>query len=135
MEVFNKMLLNAAKCKGYRFYRFWVTKGKLTEEEIKLHPPPSSSRLGFKRLLAKQLLPFPFRWSFFTLTNLNWCLFFQYNWYPLVYNNSSIFQWSLISMFFQPFLLIMLENAIHVLGNFSLVFWQFSLHYLIDLFC
>ena len=29
-NVSNKMLLNAAKCKGYSFYRFWVTKEKLT---------------------------------------------------------------------------------------------------------
>ena len=26
----NKMLLNAAKCQGYSFYRFWVIKGKPT---------------------------------------------------------------------------------------------------------
>ena len=26
----NKMLLNAAKCHGYSFYRFWVIRGKLT---------------------------------------------------------------------------------------------------------
>ena len=23
-NVFNKMLLNAAKCQGYSFYRFWI---------------------------------------------------------------------------------------------------------------
>ena len=28
--VSNKMLLNAAKCQGYSFYRFWVIKGKPT---------------------------------------------------------------------------------------------------------
>ena len=29
-DVSNKMLLNAAKYQGYRFYRFWVIRGKLT---------------------------------------------------------------------------------------------------------
>ena len=29
-NVFNKVLLNAAKCQDYRFYRFWVIKGKPT---------------------------------------------------------------------------------------------------------
>ena len=28
MDVFNEMLLNAVKCQGYSFYRFWVIKGK-----------------------------------------------------------------------------------------------------------
>ena len=28
MKVSNEMLLNAAKCQGYSFYRFWGTKGK-----------------------------------------------------------------------------------------------------------
>ena len=30
MNVSNRMLLNAAKCQGYSFYRFWVIKGKPT---------------------------------------------------------------------------------------------------------
>ena len=30
MSVSNKMLLNAAKCQGYSFYRFWVIKEKPT---------------------------------------------------------------------------------------------------------
>ena len=29
-NVSNRMLLNAAKCQGYSFYRFWVIKGKST---------------------------------------------------------------------------------------------------------
>ena len=29
-NISNKMLLNAAKCQGYSFYRFWVIKGKLS---------------------------------------------------------------------------------------------------------
>ena len=28
MNASNKMLLNAAKCQGYTFYRFWVIKEK-----------------------------------------------------------------------------------------------------------
>ena len=39
MNVSNKMLLNAAKCQGYSFYRFWVIKGKPTEG-VKLPPLP-----------------------------------------------------------------------------------------------
>ena len=31
-KVFNKMLLNAAKCQGYTVYRFWVIKKKPTGE-------------------------------------------------------------------------------------------------------
>ena len=33
------MLLNAAKCQGYSFYRFWVIKGKPTRAGVKLLPP------------------------------------------------------------------------------------------------
>ena len=29
-DIFNEMLLNAAKCQGYNFYRFWGIKGKPT---------------------------------------------------------------------------------------------------------
>ena len=29
-DVPNEILLNAAKCQGYSFYRFWVIKGKPT---------------------------------------------------------------------------------------------------------
>ena len=32
-DVFNKMLLNAAKCQGHSSYRFWVIKGKPTGGE------------------------------------------------------------------------------------------------------
>ena len=38
--VSNKMLLNAAKCKGYSFYRFWVIKGKPTGEGGQNYPQP-----------------------------------------------------------------------------------------------
>ena len=33
-NVSNQMLLNAAKCQGYSFYRFWVIKGKPTGDLI-----------------------------------------------------------------------------------------------------
>ena len=35
-NVYNKILLNDAKCQGYSFYRFWVIKGKPTERGVKL---------------------------------------------------------------------------------------------------
>ena len=41
-NVCNKIILNAAKCQGYNFYRVWVFKGKPTGER---KPTP---RLGFK---------------------------------------------------------------------------------------
>ena len=34
--VSNKMLLKAAKCQTYSFYRFWVIKGKPTGDEGKI---------------------------------------------------------------------------------------------------
>ena len=39
------MLLNAAKCQGYSFYRFWVIKGKPTGGELHLHIPPPQIRV------------------------------------------------------------------------------------------
>ena len=33
-NVSNKILVNAAKCQGYNFYRFWVIKGKPTRGKI-----------------------------------------------------------------------------------------------------
>ena len=36
----NKILLNATKCQGYSFYRFWVIRGKPTGEEGKITPLP-----------------------------------------------------------------------------------------------
>ena len=30
MNVCNEMLVNVAKCQGYKFYSFWVVKGKVT---------------------------------------------------------------------------------------------------------
>ena len=48
-NVTNRMLLNAAKLQGYRF---WVIKGKPTGG-VKLRPPPSP-RLGLKAILKYQ---------------------------------------------------------------------------------
>ena len=48
-NVSSKMLLNAVKCQGYSFYRFWVIKGKPTgggEGGGGERVTPSPSRLG-----------------------------------------------------------------------------------------
>ena len=37
--VSNKMLLNAAKCQSYKFYRFWVIKRKPTGDKFTAPPP------------------------------------------------------------------------------------------------
>ena len=39
MNVSNKMLLNAAKCQDYSFYRFWVVNGKPTGGGEGITPP------------------------------------------------------------------------------------------------
>ena len=39
-NISNKILLNAAKCQGHSFYRFWVIKGKPTGMGVKLPLPP-----------------------------------------------------------------------------------------------
>ena len=38
LNVSNKMLLNAAKCQGYNFYRFWVIKRNQPGGEVKITP-------------------------------------------------------------------------------------------------
>ena len=38
-KISNKMLLNAGKCQGYSFHRFWVVKGKPTGGKITPLPP------------------------------------------------------------------------------------------------
>ena len=47
MNISNKILLNAAKCQCYTFYRFWVIKGKPTGVGVKLLPsaPPTQIRV------------------------------------------------------------------------------------------
>ena len=49
-NVFNEMLLNAAKYQGYSFYCFWVFKGKPTGGLKLPHPQPHPTplRLGLK---------------------------------------------------------------------------------------
>ena len=44
-DVSNKMLLDTAKCQGYKFYSFWVSKGTPTGGQIYLSPP----RLGLSK--------------------------------------------------------------------------------------
>ena len=44
-SVSSKMLLNAAKCQGYGFYRFWVIKGKPTGG-VKLLSPTTQIRVN-----------------------------------------------------------------------------------------
>ena len=46
------MLLNAAKCQSYSFYRFWVIKEKSTEGEgVKL---PNPTQIRVKQLTSMQ---------------------------------------------------------------------------------
>ena len=55
-NVSNEMLLNAAKCQGYRFYHFWIIKGKPrmgVGGKITPHPP----RIGLTGLRWCLLLP------------------------------------------------------------------------------
>ena len=53
-EVSNKMLLYAAKCQGYSFYRFRVIKEKPTGG-IKLLPLPPPTRSGLKIKIYKYM--------------------------------------------------------------------------------
>ena len=48
MNISSKILLNAAKCQGYTFYRFWVIKGKPTEVGVKLLPSAPPTRIRVK---------------------------------------------------------------------------------------
>ena len=59
VDVPNKTLLKAAKCKGHSFYRFEVNKGKPTTEGKITHPPPPyththTRRLGLSMVLLKR---------------------------------------------------------------------------------
>ena len=49
-NVSNRMLLNAAKCQGYSFYRLWVVKGKPTRG-VKLTPTQILVKNHLSRLL------------------------------------------------------------------------------------
>ena len=55
-DVSDEILLNAAECQGYSFYRFWVIKGKPTESEGKITRPPRLEltliRLDFLRVVS-----------------------------------------------------------------------------------
>ena len=56
MNVFDKVLQNAAKCQGYSFYYFWVIKGKPTEG-VKLLPPPRLIESGLTTKLLRCFIP------------------------------------------------------------------------------
>ena len=63
-NVFNRMLLNAAKFQGYSFYRSWVIKGKPTGGGgggggITPCPKPRLGLIGFFRHGAGSILKFP----------------------------------------------------------------------------
>ena len=47
-NIFNKMLLNAAKCQGYSFYVFWVIKGKPTGGRGGKFTPPPPTQIRLK---------------------------------------------------------------------------------------
>ena len=51
-NVYNEMLLNAAKCQGYNFYRFWVSKGKTTSG-LDYPPPYTHTHTRTPRLLPE----------------------------------------------------------------------------------
>ena len=57
-NVSNKLLLNATKCQGYSFYRFWVIKGK---QRGKTTPPPTQIRVK-KQSFLKYILLFVKLW-------------------------------------------------------------------------
>ena len=52
-DVSNEMLLSAAKRQDYRFYSFWVIKGKTTWEEGKITTP---TQIGVKRFWKRKFL-------------------------------------------------------------------------------
>ena len=51
-NVSNKMLLNAGKYQGYRFYHFWVSKGKPTER-VNLTPAPTKIKVKSLKMLLE----------------------------------------------------------------------------------
>ena len=53
-NVSNKMLLNAAKCRSYRFYRFWVIKEKPTGLLKLPHPHPSPKQIRVSKTYIVQ---------------------------------------------------------------------------------
>ena len=38
-KVSNEILMNVEKCQGYSFFRFWIIKGELTRNRVKLVTP------------------------------------------------------------------------------------------------
>ena len=58
-NVSNEMLLNAAKCQGYSFYRFWIIKEKLGLIEFSWREFTKWSKQIFSILYSTELT-----WSF-----------------------------------------------------------------------
>ena len=87
-NVFNKMLLNAAKCLGYSFYCFWVIKGKSTggirstlhnqirvnRFELNLHIKMCYSRPIFGYSLQKHQQQHENQWTNLQCKTGNWFL-------------------------------------------------------------
>ena len=83
-NVFNKKLINAAKCQGYSFYRFWVIKGNPPHDsvtllsdcrEVKSNAPEGKLSRFLKNgmgLLLGHSLIIKWTWGFFPkICNLN----------------------------------------------------------------
>ena len=64
LNVSNEMLLNAAKCQGYSFYRFWVIEGKPARGQINYPHPPTQIRVNKLTVSFKIFLPWDrFSWK------------------------------------------------------------------------
>ena len=54
------MLLNATKCQGYTFYRFWIIKGKPTDgakfSEAKSRPYAYNLAINFESILNEAIV-------------------------------------------------------------------------------
>ena len=80
-----KMLLNATKCQGYSFYRFWVNNGNSTEEEVlKIVVNCLNSSLIYLSIHSGYSTVLNFRWEGVILQYLR-CLHYAIIklWHPL----------------------------------------------------
>ena len=80
-----KMLLNATKCQGYSFYRFWVNNGNSTEEEVlKIVVNCLNSSLIYLSIHSRYSTVLNFRWEGVILQYLR-CLHYAIIklWHPL----------------------------------------------------
>ena len=72
-NVSNRMLLNAAKCQRYSFYRFWINKGKPTGR-VKTTPPTQINKEMPPLKQASVIYMLEFCWPYPTLP-LKYALF------------------------------------------------------------